>query len=449
MQRKNVTPPCFSRRDFLKGIGGAAAGMALSACAAPAGTARHISDAVQLVYQDWRTEWFPAMAQAALDKFHTDHPGICVFYSPDPEDFEERMTADFQAGTAPDVLAGCCDLLPIWAQKGYLLDLRPYVGADLGRQAIDDWDQAQYRAFFTGNGLQFALPKYHGALALYYNKDMLDAQNVSYPDGTWNYDDYHEAQRRLTRRGADGRTSVWGSMADITWERIQVHVNAWGGHFVDPADATHCMMDSPESLDAMRWLRDRMWDDHTMASFLDVQNLETRQAFIQGRLAMVEDGSWALKDILENAGFRFGVAAMPTGPARRATLATTDGFAIFAGTKHPDAAWELLRFLISPDYGWAMLRAHLLQPVCASLVQEWVEHIRQSYPDRTAEVDIEAFAAGHLAGYSVTAEIFSNMADARRIAGEAWDQIFTLGRAPVESMIEATAQIQLAQRKAS
>ena len=70
------------------------------------------------------------------------------------------------------MLQGCCDFFPIWGQKGYLLDLRPYVEADLDRSTINDWDQAQYRALFTRSGVQFGLPKYHGALALYYNRDL-------------------------------------------------------------------------------------------------------------------------------------------------------------------------------------------------------------------------------------------------------------------------------------
>ena len=48
-----------------------------------------------------------------------------------------------------------------------------------------------------------------------------------------------------------------------------------------------------------------------MATFLDVQSLGTRDAFIQGRVAMVEDGSWALKDILASADFQSGGGPLP------------------------------------------------------------------------------------------------------------------------------------------
>jgi len=444
-----------------------ATGVALSACVSPGlrPTPRP-GDKVQLVYQDWRTAWYPLMVQEMLEEFHTSHPNIRVFYTPDPENLVSRMPTDMQTGTAPDVFQGCCTHFPTWAQMGYTLDLRPYVEADLDQATIADWDPAQYEAFFTQDGRQFGLPKYHGALALYYNKDLFDEYGVDYPDETWDHNDYLTAMKGLTqdhtgndlinlpansRRAEDAGLSaqlkLHGSLFDVSWDRIQVYVNAWGGHFVDPDDPTLCRMCEPESLAAMEWLRARMWDDKVMATPLDVQNMQTRDAFIAGRVAMVEDGSWALKDILTGADFRVGVAPFPAGPIRRATLATTDGFGIYSGTKHPEAAWELVKFLISKRYGRALARAGFLQPAQASLVDEWVGFIREEFPEKSKNVDIAAFADGHLKGYSVTAEIFANMTDAKQFAYTAWDQIFTLGKAPIGQMETVCRQIQEAQDK--
>ena len=277
----------LSRRKFLSLAGLAAGGVVLSAGVPVLG-----NNLVQLVYQDWRTDWFPPMIQQMLETFHAAHPNIRVFYTPDPEDFQNRMLADLQTGTAADVFQGCCSHFPLWAQNGDLLDLRPYVEADLDQAIIDDWDPAQYKAFFTPDGQQFGLPKYHGALALYYNKELFDEYHVEYPHVNWDYNDYHEAMRRLTQdRDGDGHTDLWGSMFDISWDRIQVHVNGWGGHFVDPDDPARLLMCEPETLAAMEWLRARLWDDRVMATLLDVQNMTTRQAFITDRVAMVEDGS--------------------------------------------------------------------------------------------------------------------------------------------------------------
>ena len=92
-----------------------------------------------------------------------------------------------------------------------------------------------------------------------------------------------------------------------------------------------------------------------------------------------------------------------------------------------------------------MAQANFLQPARASLVDEWIGFIRKGFPGKIMDWDIAAFADGHLKGYSVAPEIFPNMADAKRLAYTAWDQIFTLGKAPMEYMQATCRQIREAQ----
>src|SRR4030067_340184 len=202
----------LSPRAAIQLIGAAAGGAALAACG---GAGRPLSssssDKVELVYQDWRTEWFPQMVQEMLDEFHATHPTIRVYFVPDPENavFADRMLSDFQSGTAPDVFQGCCTHFPIWAQRGYTLDLRPFVEADLDRETITDWDPVQYRSFFTREGVQYGLPTYHGALALYYNKDYFDDLGGEYPDASWTHDEHRLGMVRLTGdRDGDAKTDA-------------------------------------------------------------------------------------------------------------------------------------------------------------------------------------------------------------------------------------------------
>jgi len=438
-----------SRRILLYLVGLVGVSLILAACLPPGSLSSPPNeDKIQLVYQDWRTDWFPPMAQQLLAEFHATHPNIHVFYTPDPENLEDKMLSDMQAGTASDVFQGCCTFFPVWAQKGYTLDLRPYVAADLDRETIRDWDAAQYNAFFAADGRQYGLPKYHGALALFYNKDHFDRFRVDYPDSSWDYDDYAAAMKLLTRDlDGDGKTDLWGSMMDISWDRIQVHVNAWGGHLVDPQNPTRSLMAEPAALAAVEWIRARIWDDRAMACALDVQHMAITQAFTAGRLAMVEDGSWSLRNILAGSKFRLGLAPLPRGPARRATLATTDGFGIYAGTKHPEAAWRLLKFLVSPYAGSLMAQAHFLQPARASLLGDWASFIRSEFPAQTEGLDLAAFADGHLQGYSVISETFANMDDAQHLADAAWQRILTLGQAPTTLLETVSQQIEQAQPK--
>ena len=426
--------------------------IALAGCSSSAAEQRVATtpddEIVELVYQDWRTDWFPGMAQEMLDEFHRQHPNIRVFYTPDPEDVPADMPGIFDAGTAPDVVNGCCDFFPAWAQAGYLLDLRPFVERDIDPATIAEWDNAQYTSFFTGDGVQYALPKYHGSLAVYYNKDLFDQYGVAYPTRDWTYDDYLAAMTALTvDNNASRGIDVWGSTFDPIYDRVQIHVNSFGGHYVNPDDPTDCVLDEPPAVAALEWLRARIWDDRVMATSLALNKIETRRAFWEGKVAMVEDGSWALKDILSNADFRVGVAPFPVGPEGRATLATTDGFAISATTDHPEEAWELLKFLIGQEYGLAMARANFLQPARSSLVTQWAGFIRDDYPDAARDLDLEAFADGQLRGYSVTAEVFANMQGVRTATDAAFEDILTLGLVPAQGRLrQACEQIELLQQ---
>jgi multiple sugar transport system substrate-binding protein len=446
---KNRRITQITRRDFLKFAGFIGGSSLLAACGPLLEAETPTNDEfIQLVYQDWRTEWFPPMVQHMLEQFHHDHPNVRVFYVPDPTNVEDQLLVDMKNGVAPDVFAACCSFFPILAQEEQTLDLRPLVEADLDQATIEDWDPVQYQSFFSRDGRQYGLPKYHGALALYYNRDYFDEYGVDYPDSSWDHDDYLEAMKQLTDdRDGDGKIDLWGSMLDVSWDRIQMHVNGWGGYFVDPDDPTRCRIGEPEALAAMEWIRARIWDDHVMASALDVQNLGPSQAFSSGRVAMAEDGSWALKDVLTNADFRVGVAPFPAGPVRQVTLTTTDGFGIYKNTRYPQESWDLMKFLISKDYGRAMAKANFLQPARASLVQDWVDYIRAEFPEKARDVDIAAFADGQIKGYSVVAEVFANMEEAKRLIYAAWDEIFTLGQASVDIMKEVARQVQAAQDK--
>lgn len=446
--------PTLSRRDFLLMAGVGVASLTLSACSSLpvlGNTPGRVK--VSLVYQDTRDEWYPQMVEEMLAIFHETHPNIHVIYTPEPDvasERETRMLADMQAGTAPDVFQGCCTWFPIWAQKGYTLDLRPFVQADLSTSDIADWNQAQYQSFFLRDGSQYGLPKYNGSLALYYNKDLLDLCGVDYPDSSWDHEDYRQAMARIARdRDGDDQRDLWGSMMyETTWDRVQMHVNAWGGHLIDPTDPTRCRMAEEPALAAVRWLQERMWVEKVMATRHDTNERWPSDAFVAGDIAMVEDGSWGLKTMLSRADFRLGIAPLPAGPVRRVTLATTDGFGIYAGTHHPEAAWELVKFLVSKDYGRAMARVNFLQPARASLLEEWADLVLNQFPGKARKQDIAAFADGHVNNYAVTAEVAANMAEASRIATEAWESVFTLGKDVTTTMQEASRQIEEAQKQA-
>jgi len=51
----------------------------------------------------------------------------------------------------------------------------------------------------------------------------------------------------------------------------------------DLNDPARCLIAEPPALQALEWIRARMWTDHVMPTFLDVQKMGTRDAFVAGR----------------------------------------------------------------------------------------------------------------------------------------------------------------------
>ncbi len=93
-----------------------------------------------------------------------------------------------------------------------------------------------------------------------------------------------------------------------------------------------------------------------------------------------------------------------------------------------------------------MAKAQFLQPARASLVDEWIQFVRDEFPDQSKDLNIAAFADGQRKGYSVIGEEFANQADALRLTKVAWQQIFTLGQSPVEIIQDVSRQIEDAQQ---
>ncbi len=84
------------------------------------------------------------------------------------------------------------------------MDLRPYMEAELRPTTSRTGTQAQFRSLQLRDGAQYGLPKYHGALALYYNKDLFDQYKAPYPEASWTHSDYQAAVQQFVQPRSAG-----------------------------------------------------------------------------------------------------------------------------------------------------------------------------------------------------------------------------------------------------
>jgi len=192
-------------------------------------------------------------------------------------------------------------------------------------------------------------PRTSTCWGLFYNKDILDKYGVEYPDATWTWDDLKEAAERLTiDENKDGRPEIIGLEFPWNLGGLRPLVFQQGGRFWNE-DKTVSQFDTPETVNAARFLKSLMKRYTLTRSNSTRGGLGQDKFFEQGRVALFVDGSWRSPSLKKNAPkLNFGVAPLPR-QKYGGTTGSSCYWAISSRCRHPEAAWKLTKFLSSQD----------------------------------------------------------------------------------------------------
>jgi multiple sugar transport system substrate-binding protein len=447
----------INRRDFLRLSAGFGVGTILAACA-PAtpqvvekivervvtATPKVVQpgEKVSLSLTDFGNpvEQMPMWDQL-LPLFHEQHPHIELKVNPTPDRYTEKLTAQFVAGDAPDLFGACCDFLPQTAQRGQSLSLDAYVERDISEEDYQDWNQ-QVLAVWTVEGNLYALPQYTGTEALYYDVALFDELGVDYPGGEWTHDDYIEVGKAFIHMDDLGKQDRWGVAFQSNHHvaMLQMEVNQWGGHFVNPEDDTHCVLDEAPAQAAFEWLRSAIFDLNVVPSMIQIEHMGGTNLLGADRTAMVEEGSWRIRWMVDHVQKKWDLQVIANGPVQRAALATIDGFSIWKGTKNPDAAWDVMKFVTGLTYGRAYAAFAGRQPAKKSLLPEYASILRHRYPV-LEDINLEAFIRPMDEEWAIPQEIFCNQSIAMEEINPVTEQILMLGKAGVEAYAEMAEKL--------
>ena len=312
-----------------------------SPAASPAG---YTGPPVTIKYSIWGDPQEITNQTAIAGAFHAANPAITVDVDvSDWDAYWTKLQTGLAGGAAPDVFAMDGPLFPDYHARDVLLDLKPYVDKD-GYDLTQLADQG-VKDFTTADGGQYGLPRDLNTIALYYNKGMFDAAGIAYPDDTWDWAKLVATAKQLTKTDG-GKTTQWGFYTETTdmenyWSEL-----VWqnGGDIMAPDNAT-TVLDTDQAAGGIQFLQDLIWKDKVMPD--PAVSAETGDAFEQAQAAMAANGSWNVATF-DAAGFAYGVAPLPSGPAGRFTSVNPTGAVVYKGSKAPDAAWEFVKYLASP-----------------------------------------------------------------------------------------------------
>jgi multiple sugar transport system substrate-binding protein len=427
--------------------------LAALALTAPSGLAACGDDdgAVTLRYAFWDDNQRPAI-EAMVEAFNEEHPDITIELEQNPwDDYWPGLDTRFAAEDAPDVFWNHVSRFPTFAANGVLLPIDDRIEADgLDTSIYPEtlYDSWQYE------GEQYGLPKDWDSIALVYRTDALEAAGIdpaTVNDLEWNpvdggtfleflqkltidgdgdnalspdFDADDVVQYGIAQSSATGQTDWWNFAVQ---NGCSLQTEPWGDYAID----------TPECVEAIQFTADlyNRWGVSIPAEVTNPPNGgEAAEYMVAGQAATVMDGSWMLgvyRDGLEPG--TWAVADNPAGPAGSGSVVNGLSNAIYAGTEHPDEAWEFVKFLGSEQAQRIAAETGTVWPGVASLNDVFADYWSEQ------GVDVSGFqtaAEGTTIGYPLS------MSDAAfsTAALDEFNQVW-LGQKDAQEAAEAVAEI--------
>ncbi len=335
----------------------------LSACAQPAAAPAPTTApaavqptsapaAGQMVTIRWRTRPDNKAEQDVYQQISDDlskqlqPQGITLQYDPAPvTGYFDKLTTEFSAGNAPDVVWIAGANTGDYAPKGVLLDLMPIAKADPNFKLTDYYDVPMKE--LTQGGHLWGLPRDISTLVMFYNQDMFKAKGLTDPAdevkaGNWTWDTFRKDAIALT----DTANKQYGFAWSDWWGVWGYFINAAGGSFFN-ADRTQCALNSDASQKGLQFLADLLLKDKATTA-PGVEGGASETTFVNGQVGMYPNGRWFVPSMRQNAKFNWSVVEMPKG-AVQSTYLFWGAYEVSAKTKYPQQAWTVIKALTSPD----------------------------------------------------------------------------------------------------
>jgi ABC-type glycerol-3-phosphate transport system substrate-binding protein len=308
-------------------------------CAAP----------VEIVVFSTTTHGYERWVQAGLDIFNKQNPDIHASVVTGNADALLTMVA---GGQAPDIIHGPGDrYLAQWATQGLIQPLDAFAAADPNIR-LNEFVPT-ILPIMTYQGKLYGLPRNWSVGGIVSNVEMVEARGLALPKANWTWDDmYTQAQKLTYSTKGTGTPDVYG----FSGLYANVHrMSAWlwgaGGDFWNE-DLTESRLDSPESLEAIRFY-EQMWLTGDVSALAFGVRTASSTLMAQGKLGMMHELSQTTGVVVnQNDTFRGHVAPLPIGPAgpqARSHIAIVDFMGMYSQTKHANEAWRVLSFLVSNE----------------------------------------------------------------------------------------------------
>lgn len=285
------------------------------------------------------------------------------------DQYLQKIQTTMASGTAPDVINFVHNDVFAFASRGVLVDLTEWTKRDWDAAKLGD-NLPNLMEGMKYDGKQYALPRNAGGWYTYYNKTLFDQAHVPYPDESWTWETLLEHGKKLTNVSANANERTWAIAFDAksSAQHINYMWQAGGDYFNE--DYSALRFDTAQSKQGLQFMHDLMYKEKIAPDPSITASQKPIDLFASGKVAMYADSMGHIPRFSANKEFQWGIAYLPKGPENRFGRIGATGLAIPKSSKHPEAAWEFIKFVNGVEGQELLARDGFSAPVRDSLLKD-------------------------------------------------------------------------------
>ena len=314
-------------------------------------TAAHAQKRIPVYYWHmWSAEWLPVM-NGVVDAFNKSQTKYEVIPLQVPYgDGNSKFLLSVAGGDPPDVMAQWDQAISTWAQAGVLepLDTR-MTPEEKTNFLTKTYPVIHHNGWYKGHlyGMVMGVDVY----ACYYRTGDFKTAGLDPAHFPTSLEELTADGFKMNRYDSAGNLTHIGFVPQL----LTNFAPSFGGGFYDDKTG-QVLLDSPQNLRALTYVVDtesKFGIDKVQrfSAGLKSQN-GADWPFIDGAYSVALDGEWRVKQIAQFApNLDYGVAPLPppSGGKALASYSVTNFLTIPAGAKHPEGAWEFIKFWAGLD----------------------------------------------------------------------------------------------------
>lgn len=287
--------------------------------------------------QDYRNALYSELSRA----FEARYPGVKVndvYPAAGGGGYSDNIKVAIAGGRAPDVMwlgNGLWNFADVLLPLDSLYENEPHMKEILPHIIKSHiWD-----------GKLIGMPYGINTHAFFYNENMLAEAGVIMPKD-WTWDEAISMAKKMTKdNNADGDPDQWGlALSELT------QAYTFGDNFYT-ADLRKTTINNPGTIAGVQMYADLITGKYGVhpPSGIGASNV----LMYQGKVAMAPRGVFELADYESNANFNWNVQIYPElkvgDNTYRTSWFSSETWAVYAGTKHPDIALRFVSFLMERE----------------------------------------------------------------------------------------------------